>query len=80
VLDKRRRIYGEEHPDTISAIDNLANTLGEQGQLDETISLLAEAVQKMWQIYRDQHLYTKVAVNNLDRYSAVRSAEADTEI
>jgi len=26
VLEKRRRILGEEHPDTISAMNNLANT------------------------------------------------------
>jgi hypothetical protein len=31
VLEKRRRILGEEHPDTISAMNNLANTLGNQG-------------------------------------------------
>ncbi|PVI00868.1 hypothetical protein DM02DRAFT_614032 [Periconia macrospinosa] len=35
VLDGRRRILGEEHPDTISAMSNLAIALGDQGQLDE---------------------------------------------
>jgi hypothetical protein len=29
VLEKRRRILGEEYSNTISAINNLANTLGE---------------------------------------------------
>ncbi|PVH90155.1 hypothetical protein DM02DRAFT_79756, partial [Periconia macrospinosa] len=31
VLEKRRRILGEEHPDTITAMNNLASTLGDQG-------------------------------------------------
>jgi hypothetical protein len=31
VLEKRRRILGEEYPDTISAMGNLASTLGDQG-------------------------------------------------
>lgn len=35
VLEKRRRILGEEHPDTILAMNNLAATLRDQGQLDE---------------------------------------------
>ena len=34
-LEERRPMLGEKHPDTIWAINNLANTLGELGQLDE---------------------------------------------
>ena len=40
VLGKRRRILGEEHLDTISAMNSLAKTPGDQGQLDEAISIL----------------------------------------
>jgi hypothetical protein len=76
VLEKRRRILSEEHPDTITAISNLVNTLGDQGHLDEAISLLEETVQKMRRIHGDQHPHTKVAVNNLARYSAARSGKA----
>jgi hypothetical protein len=39
VLEKRRRILGEEYPDTISAMSNLAKTLGDQGQLDEAAKI-----------------------------------------
>jgi len=31
LLEKRRRIFGEDHPSTIIAMNNLASTLGEQG-------------------------------------------------
>jgi hypothetical protein len=35
----RRRILVEEHPGTISAMNNLANTVGVQGQLDEAAKI-----------------------------------------
>lgn len=34
VAERRRRILGEQHPDTIRAMNKLANTLGELGQLE----------------------------------------------
>jgi hypothetical protein len=35
VFNKRARILGEEHPSTITAINNLAITLGDLGQLGD---------------------------------------------
>ncbi|KAB5522861.1 P-loop containing nucleoside triphosphate hydrolase protein [Coniochaeta sp. 2T2.1] len=35
VLEKRQKILGDEHPDTITALNNLASTLGDLGKLDE---------------------------------------------
>ncbi|OQV11375.1 Tetratricopeptide repeat-containing protein, partial [Cladophialophora immunda] len=34
MLETVKSLYGQEHPDTISAMNNLANTLGDQGQLE----------------------------------------------
>jgi hypothetical protein len=73
VLEKRKRILGEEHPSTISAMNNLAGTLGDQGKLDEGIALLEIAVQRMRHIRGDEHPHTKVAVSNLTRLAAVRT-------
>jgi hypothetical protein len=42
VLEMRIRILGEEHPDTISAMVNLANTLRDLGQLDEAAEIEKE--------------------------------------
>ena len=33
VLEARRRVLGEEHPDTLTAANNLAQTLRAQGEL-----------------------------------------------
>jgi hypothetical protein len=79
VLEKRRRILGEEHPSTISAMNNLANTLGEQGQLDEAITILEVAVQKMKRIHGEEHPHTEIAINNWTILVARRAAyEATT--
>jgi hypothetical protein len=47
VLEKRRYILGEDHPDTTSAMSNLANTLGDQSQLDDAARMLKEVLEKM---------------------------------
>jgi hypothetical protein len=70
VLNKRRRILGEEHPDTITAMNNLAITLGDQGQLDEAIALSEVAVQRMKRIHGNEHSHTRIAWSNLARVRA----------
>jgi hypothetical protein len=65
VLEKRRQILSEEHLDTISAMNNLANTLGDQGQLDEATAMFKEVLEKMKQILGEEHPNTKVAMRNL---------------
>ncbi len=47
VLEKRTRILGEEHPDTISAMNNLDVTFGDQGKLGEAASMKKEALENM---------------------------------
>jgi hypothetical protein len=42
VLEKRKRILGDEHPDTISAMNNLAVILWDQGKLDKAASMHRE--------------------------------------
>jgi hypothetical protein len=58
-------------------MNNLVSTLGDLSQVDEAISLLEETVRKMRRIHGDQHFYTKVAVNNLARYSAAITSKAE---
>ena len=46
VLEKRRKILGEEHPDTISAMNKLANTFGGQEMLDKAALVKKEVLEK----------------------------------
>lgn len=45
IVEKRRGILGGEHPDTITAMNNLASLIGHGGQLDEAAALLKVTVQ-----------------------------------
>ncbi|KAL8907437.1 MAG: hypothetical protein Q9207_001407 [Kuettlingeria erythrocarpa] len=65
VLEKRRRILGDEHPDTITAMKNLANTLSDQGQLDKAASMQQEVLEKTRRILGDEHPNTTSAMSNL---------------
>ena len=43
-------IFGKEHPDTITAMSNLASTLGEQGYLKEAASMKGRAADT-WEVW-----------------------------
>ncbi|KAL8856213.1 MAG: hypothetical protein Q9178_007178 [Gyalolechia marmorata] len=65
LLTTRRKMYGEEHPKTISAMNNLANTLSDQGRLDEAASMQQEVLEKLRGILGHKHPDTILAINNL---------------
>ncbi|CAI6226945.1 unnamed protein product [Periconia digitata] len=64
VLDGERRIFGEEHPSTIAAMNNFAGTLRDQGQLDEAAKMFEEVLDKTRRILGEEHSDTIAAMNN----------------
>jgi Tetratricopeptide repeat len=65
VLEKRRRILGEKHPDTVTAMNNLARTLEDLGQLDETAKMQKDVLEKRRRILGEDHPDTIGSMNNL---------------
>ncbi|RDW68235.1 hypothetical protein BP5796_08892 [Coleophoma crateriformis] len=65
VFKIRQRDLCEDHPDTISAMNNLAITLGDQGQYDEAAKMKKEVLEKRRQILGEDHPNTITAMNNL---------------
>jgi tetratricopeptide (TPR) repeat protein len=65
IVDKQASLYGQEHPSTITAMNNLANTLGEQGQLEEAAAMMKEVLEKRRRILGEKHLDTISAMNSL---------------
>jgi hypothetical protein len=65
VLEKRQRVLGDEHPDTITAMSNLAVTLGGLGKLKEVAAMKKEVLEKMRRVLGDEHPNTISAMNNL---------------
>jgi tetratricopeptide (TPR) repeat protein len=64
-LEKRQQIFGYEHPNTISAMNNLAITLGDQGKLEEAVIMKREVLEKRQRILGHEHPDTILAMNNL---------------
>jgi tetratricopeptide (TPR) repeat protein len=65
VLEKRQRVLGNEHPDTIKAMNNLATTLRNQGKLNDATAMQRKVLKKRQEILGDEHLDTIKAMNNL---------------
>jgi tetratricopeptide (TPR) repeat protein len=65
VLQARSGLLGAEHPSTITAMSNLASTLGEQGYLEEAAEMEKEVLEKMRRILGEEHPSTISAMNNL---------------
>ncbi|OCL01559.1 hypothetical protein AOQ84DRAFT_350505 [Glonium stellatum] len=56
-------------------MNNLAVTLGDLGQLDEAVRMLDITIKQMRLTLDDEHTHTKIALNNLARYSATISSK-----
>ncbi|KAH0544448.1 hypothetical protein GP486_008515 [Trichoglossum hirsutum] len=58
VMKTRKRVLGEEHPDTLTSMANLAFTFRSQDRNEEAILLLEKCVQLRKQVLGPQHPYT----------------------
>lgn len=65
VLDLRKEILGDVHPDTISAMNNLSNTYGTLGRTEESTLLQGEVLRLRKKILGERHPDTVTAMSNL---------------
>jgi len=56
---------GAEHPDTLAAMNNLAATLADQGELDSARQLQEQVLEARRRVVGPQHPDTLAALNNL---------------
>jgi tetratricopeptide (TPR) repeat protein len=64
-LEVRRRVLGEEHPDTLFSINNLAMLYRTGGQLDKAEPLLLKALEVRRRVLGEEHPNTLNSMNNL---------------
>jgi serine/threonine protein kinase len=64
-LATRRRLLGEEHPDTLVAINSVGILLNAQGELSEAEPYLREALEKRRRILGEEHPDTLNSLNSL---------------
>jgi len=64
-LSTRRRVLGEEHPDTLLAISNMSVLLRELGRLADAEPYHREALEKSRRILGEEHPETIIAISNM---------------
>ena len=77
-MDKKRRVLGDEHQDTLASIINIGRLLQDQGKLSAAEPYLREAMEKFRRVLGAAHPYTLISICNLGslRVAQGRYAEA----
>jgi Flp pilus assembly protein TadD len=65
VLEARKRLQGDEHPDTLTSMNNLAGTLKAQGDLPGARRLQEAVLKAMKRLLGDEHPDTLGSMSNL---------------
>ena len=65
-LATRRRVLGEEHPDTLTSISQTGILLQAQGKLDEAEPYYLEALEKRRRVLGDEHLDTLISMSGMN--------------
>lgn len=64
-MERRRRTFGDRHPNTLASINNLAVLLQQQGHFDRAAQLFEEVVSTRKEVLGEAHPDTLTALNNL---------------
>ena len=64
-MEKAKQVLGDDHPDTLTSIANLAFTYGHQGRWKEAETLDVVVMEKMKQVLGDDHPHTLTIMANL---------------
>lgn len=64
-LATRRRVLGDEHPDTLASINSMGVLLHDQGRLAEAETYYREALDKSRRLLGEEHPGTISSINNL---------------
>jgi tetratricopeptide (TPR) repeat protein len=65
VMERRKRVLGQEHPGTLASISNLALTYQNQGRWKEAESLQVQALDARKRVLGQEHPDTLASMNNL---------------
>ncbi|KAH6612769.1 kinesin light chain [Boeremia exigua] len=65
VMETRKRVLGDEHPDTLTSIANLASTYWNQGRWKEAEELEVQVIETTKRVLGDEHPNTLTSIANL---------------
>ncbi|KAH6629433.1 hypothetical protein C7974DRAFT_394464 [Boeremia exigua] len=69
-METRKRVLGDEHPDTLTSMHNLAYTLWSLSRHKEAIALMEPCFQLRQQVLGEQHPDTQSSLETLDGWRA----------
>ena len=64
-METRKKVLGQEHPDTLTSMANLASTFWNQGRWKEAEELQAKELQICSKVLGTEHPDTLTSMNNL---------------
>ena len=77
----RHRLLGDEHPDTLTSMNNLAEILRAQNKLDDARKILEQVLEISRRILGDEHPHTFKSMNNLSLiYQALGDSDGARKI
>ena len=65
VLEIRKRVLGEEHPNTLTSMGNLASTYADQGRWKEAEELGVQGLEARKRVLGEEHSDTLTSIANL---------------
>ena len=65
MMKTRKRLLGDEHPDTLTSMHNLAHTLHSQDRREEALTMMERCFQSRQRILGSQHPYTRSSLKAL---------------
>ena len=64
-LELREKVLGQEHPDTLTSMNNLAMVLSSQGKYEEAEEMHRQTLELREKVLGKEHPYTLTSMNNL---------------
>ena len=68
VMETRKAVLGQEHPDTLASMANLAYTWKSQGRVAEAITVLTQAVKTFADLSGNDHPYYRAWMTTLETW------------
>jgi hypothetical protein len=65
VMETSSRVLGEDHPDTLTSIANLASTYRKQGRWKEAEELVVQVMETRKRVLGEEHPDTLTSMGNL---------------
>jgi len=78
-MDTRRRVLGEEHPDTLISVGNMSGLLKAQGKHAEAEPYFREVLEKSRRVLGEEHLDTLTSIGNLGSLLEAQGKLAEAE-